>query len=94
MEAFGPVSMAPLSLTEASRAVQAEAVGSSRVQGERFVAADSLFCAASDRVGRVRLVRSEGCYRRGVSAISSAVTHTRLASVDENPTDIPLPVAK
>jgi hypothetical protein len=57
LEAFGLVLIAPPSVAEASRAVQAEAVGSSRVRGGRFVAADSLFCAASTRVGQVRLAR-------------------------------------
>lgn len=55
--AFGPALMAPPSVAEASRAVPAEAVSSSRVRDGRFVAADSLFCAASTRVGQVRLAR-------------------------------------
>lgn len=46
-------------------------------------------CGAKARCGS-----RAGSYRRGISAISSAVTHVRLASVDENPTDIPLPVAR
>lgn len=45
----------PPSMAEPSGALQAKAVVSSLVRGGRFVAADSLFCAASTRVDQVRL---------------------------------------